>query len=119
MVTLFVTGLEFYAYHGVPSEERAIGHRYIVDLELDVKSSAELTDDVRDSVDYALAAGIVLEVSSTAQYKTVERLAHVIAETLLTRFSRIERVNIRLAKRLPPAPFIAEELGVELELAKA
>ena len=118
MVTLFVTGLEFYAYHGVPSEERAIGHRYIVDLEMDVKSSAELTDDVADTVDYADAARIVLKASGSQQFKTVERLAHVMGEALLAEFSRIQRVSIRLAKRLPPAPFIAEELGVELEMSR-
>jgi len=118
MVTLFVTGLEFYAHHGVPAEERVIGHRYIVDLELDVKSSAEKSDEVEDTVDYAAAAEVVLEVSANNRFKTIERLAYVVAETLLSRFSRVERVNIRLAKRLPPAPVIVEELGVELELTR-
>jgi dihydroneopterin aldolase len=118
MVTLFVTGLEFYGYHGVPPEERVVGHRYLVDLDLDVKSSAEITDDVADTVDYAAAAQIVIDVAMSNQFKTVERLAFVIAETLLARLSRIERVNIRLAKRLPPAPIIAEELGIELELSR-
>ena len=47
-----------------------------------------------------------------------ERLAHVIAETILSSFPRVERVSIRVAKRLPPAPFIAEELGVELEMRR-
>ena len=115
---LFVTGLEFYAYHGVPSEEREIGHRYVVDLDLRVNSRAEQSDDVADTVDYGLAAKVVLDVASATQYKTVERLAYVIAETLLTRFERVEEVSIRLAKRLPPAPIIAEELGVQLELTR-
>jgi len=118
MVTLFVTGLEFYAYHGVPPEERVVGHRYVVDLELNVKSSAEQSDDVADTVDYATAAQVVEDVGSVHQYKTLERLAFVIAETLLVRFERIEHVSIRIAKRLPPAPFIAEELGVELDMTR-
>jgi len=118
MVTLFVTGLEFYAYHGVPAEERTIGHRYVVDLELNVKSSAETSDDVTDSVDYADVAQTVVEVATKKQYKTVERLAQVMGETLLDRYSRIQGLSIRLAKRLPPAPIIAEELGVELTLER-
>jgi len=118
MITLFVSGLEFYAYHGVPAEERTIGHRYVVDLELDLLSPAVHTDDIEDTIDYADAAQVVLEVASAQQYRTVERLAQVIAETLLTRFRRVDRVSIRLAKRLPPAPIIAEELGVELELTR-
>jgi dihydroneopterin aldolase len=118
MVTLFVTGLEFYAHHGVPSEERAIGHRYILDLELDVDSRAEITDDVADTVDYAAVAQVALDIATGNQFKTVERLAHVIAEALLSKFSKLDRVNVRLAKRLPPAPIIAEELGVEIEMGR-
>jgi dihydroneopterin aldolase len=102
----------------VPSEERSIGHRYVVDLELDVRSSAGLSDDVADTVDYAETAQVVLDVAAKNQFKTVERLAQVIAETLLSQFSKIERVNVRLAKRLPPAPIIAEELGVEIEVRR-
>ena len=118
MTTLFVNGLEFYAYHGVPAEERVLGHRYIVDLELNVKSSAERTDEVSDTVDYVAVAQTVTEVSAATQYKTVERLAQVIGETLLERFARVESVNVRLAKRLPPAPIFAEELGVEINLRR-
>ena len=119
MLTLFVRGLEFYAYHGVPSEERVIGHRYIVDLELDVKSSAEFSDDISDTVDYAAVAQTVLEVGTSRQFKTIERLAQAMAESLLERFSKIDRVHVTLAKLLPPAPFIAEEAGVELELSRS
>lgn len=118
MVTLFVTGLEFYSHHGVSAAERLVGHRYTVDLDVDIESSAEFTDDVMDTVDYAAIAQLVLEVAGSTQFNTVERLAYVIAEKLLERFTRIERVNLRLSKRLPPAPVIAEELGVELELGR-
>ena len=118
MITLFVSGLEFYAYHGVPLEERTIGHRYVVDLELRVDSNAEFTDNVADTVDYAAAAKTVIETSASESVKTVERLAQMSAAKLLENFPRIEAVKIRLAKRLPPAPIIAEELGVELELTR-
>jgi len=118
MLTLFVTGLEFYAYHGVPAEEREIGHRYIADLELLVDSEAQYSDDVADTVDYAQTAKLMLEVASAKQYRTVERLGQVICEALLQTFPRIHSVNLRLAKRLPPAPIIAEELGVEIEVCR-
>lgn len=118
MLTLFVTGLEFYAYHGVPEAERLVGHRYIADLEMEVLTEAGTTDEFGDTVNYAEAAGVVLEVSASNRYKTLERLAQVIGETLLQKFPRIQTVSVRLAKRLPPAPIIAEELGVEVSLAR-
>jgi len=61
---------------------------------------------------------VALDIATGNQFKTVERLAHVIAEALLSKFSKLDRVNVRLAKRLPPAPIIAEELGVEIEMGR-
>lgn len=118
MITLFISGLEFYGYHGVPSEERTIGHRYIADLELDILCKAQDTDDVEDTVDYASAAKLMIEVSEANSFQTVERFAKVVAEALISRFDRVQKVKIRLAKRLPPAPLIVRELGVELIISR-
>ncbi len=118
MVSLFVTDLEFYAYHGVPPEEQVVGHRYIVDLVIDVACTADTSDRVEDTVDYAAAAKVVVETATHSQYKTVERLARVICEKLFEQFQPIEKVSIRLAKRLPPAPIIAKEVGVSLQLSR-
>ena len=114
MITLFITGLEFYGYHGVPPEERAVGHRYIADLELEISCNAQNSDRVEDTVDYASAATSVIETSDTNTFQTVERFAKVAADELLHRFDRIVKVKIRIAKRLPPAPMIVSQLGVEL-----
>ena len=118
MITLFISGLEFYGYHGVPSEERTIGHRYTADLELDISCSAQDTDNVEDTVDYASAAKLVIDTSDANTFQTVERFAKVVADELLAKFNRIQKVNIRLAKRLPPAPLIVKELGVELTVTR-
>jgi len=114
MVTVFVRGLEFYAHHGVPPQERVIGHRYRVDLEMVVGTEAAESDRVEDTVNYAEAARDVLEVAESGPYFTVERLGSVILDTLLARHPRIEAVTLTLEKRLPPAPIIAESTGVRI-----
>jgi 7,8-dihydroneopterin aldolase/epimerase/oxygenase len=118
MFKVFVEGLELYAYHGVPNEEQTIGHRYIVDLEMEVAGEADRTDRVEHTVDYAAVAQLVLETAQQTRYRTVEKLARETAERILQRFDRVLEVRVRLAKRLPPAPVIVDEVGVEMTLRR-
>lgn len=119
MYRVFVEDLEFYAYHGVPAEERKIGHRYRASVILDVDGTAHLTDNVEDTVDYSRVAQAVELVSSSNQFLTVERLAQAVGEALLAHFALAQSVTVKIGKRLPPAEMIAESAGVELTVARA
>jgi len=113
-IVIFVKGLEFYAFHGVSAEERTIGHRYEIDLELTVQTEATITDSVTDSVDYGEVATEVTRYGQETQFQTVERLGQGIVDVLFSRYARVEAIRIRVAKRLPPAPIIAVAAGIEL-----
>lgn len=119
MFVVFVRGLEFYAFHGVPEAERQVGHRYRVDLELRVEGSADETDDVADTVDYGKVALRVTQLGTGERCRTVERLARKIGEALLDENPALSSIWISVAKPLPPAPVIAEEAGCELEMTRA
>src|SRR5437016_4674805 len=112
MYTVVIRGLEFYAHHGVSDEEQAIGHRYKVDLDLEVDGTADETDDVAGTVDYGAAAQKAIAIAQGRQHRTVEKLAKTIADGLLQEFASIQSLTVTVIKRLPPAPVIAEEAGV-------
>ena len=76
MIEIFLQGLEFYGYHGVPDAEREVGHRYRVDLTMQVNSRAEETDDISDSADYAKIGADIVRFGENQQYRTLEKLAH-------------------------------------------
>ena len=114
MATVFVEGLEFYAYHGVSSVERSLGHRYRLDISMEVDARAVFTDEIEDTVNYADVAVRLCALGETTTCHTVERLAELMLTDLMERFPLVSSAKIRLAKRMPPAPFIAEAVGVEL-----
>ncbi len=118
MFTVFVRGVEFYGYHGVPAEERFIGHRYRVDVKMNVDGHADRTDHVSDTVDYGKVAQTVTEIGTTEKAHTVERLARLIGERILAEHPLALNVTVRVAKPLPPTPVIADEAGVEIELKR-
>lgn len=119
MTRIFVESIEFYGFHGVPAEERVVGHRYSVDVWLSIQEEASATDEVEDTVDYGAVAELVVSVGTSGQIKTVERLARQMAEAILDLFERVEEVDITVAKRLPPAPVIAEMAGVQLTVSRS
>jgi len=119
MYTVFVRGIEFYGYHGVPAEERHIGHRYRVDLELHVDGTADETDRISDTVDYSAVSRIVTRVGADETAHTVERLARIMGERVLQEHPTVASLWISVAKPMPPSPIIADEAGVELEMARA
>lgn len=115
---MFIDGIEFYGYHGVPAAEREVGHRYLVDIEMEVHESASVTDRVEDTVDYSAVGLLVLEVGARAGFATLERMARVMGEAILHQFPRAERVTISLSKPFPPMPIIAQQAGVSITIER-
>lgn len=114
MFVLVIQGLEFYGFHGVPSAEREIGHRYLVDLKATVIGKASETDHIQDSVDYCSLCKIVLDVSNGRQFKTIEAFAESIVDTCLESHTSVLEVDLTLKKVAPPAPYILASVGVRI-----
>ena len=77
-------GLEVHGFHGVLEEERRVGQRFLVDLELEpVDDVAAATDRIEDAVDYRDVVTVVQEVSSRYAYRLLEAFAASIADELL------------------------------------
>ncbi len=118
MITLFVRGLEAYAYHGVGDAEQSVGHRYVMDLELDLDAPARQSDRIEETVDYGEVSQWLVQSLQTTQNRTLEHLAQRLGEALLERYPSVRRVHLSVAKRLPPAPIIADLAGVRVSLER-
>jgi dihydroneopterin aldolase len=118
MDRIVVEGIEFHGFHGVPAAEREIGHRYRVDLrmELNLRPSG-LADDVALTVDYGEAARRVVEIGTGPSVQLVETLAERMAAALLEGFPVLNAVELRVAKLHPPIPvhFAASVIEIRRE----
>jgi dihydroneopterin aldolase len=110
-----VEGIEFHGFHGLLPEERVLGHRFRVDLELELPlRAAGEADDLELTVDYAAAASAALEVGAGESVRLVETLAERIAARLLRDFPPIDAVTVRVAKLHPPVPLLFAASAVEI-----
>jgi dihydroneopterin aldolase len=113
-VEVELRGLSIYTHHGVTDAEQEVGQRLELDISFDVPDcDAVLTDRLEDTVDYAEVCDIVALAATERNYRTLERLCHVIAERLAERFG-CESVQVRAAKPEPPLPVAIDEVAVEL-----
>ena len=118
MTTILLSGVEFYGYHGVSEAERTVGHRFEVDVELEVSERASTTDDVADTVDYGAVAALVVDVGQGPSQRTVERLARLMTDRLLAEFPTVSEVTLEVCKLLPPVPTVAHAAGVRLTVVR-
>ncbi len=110
---IYVNQLEVYGYIGVSEEERKIGHRLILNLEMAAWTPASETDHIQGTIDYAEAAALANRLVSDTKCQTLERLAQVIANALFAQFSTLDEVIVTILKPLPPMPLVAESVGVK------
>jgi 7,8-dihydroneopterin aldolase/epimerase/oxygenase len=111
-----IRGISCYGYHGVLSEERVLGQRFVVNLRLylDV-SRAAATDDVRDTVNYAEVYQQVKQIVEGQPKNLLETLAETIAKQLLEKFQLLEGVSVEVEKPSAPIPGTFESVSVWVE----
>jgi dihydroneopterin aldolase len=107
-------GMLFYAHHGNSSEERSLGQRFSVDLEVEVDlRRAGHSDDLRDTVSYTHLYRAVREIMEGPSRNLLEALAEEIAARLLADFP-VEAARVRVVKLSPPIPGAALTAWVEV-----
>ncbi|MBM7622720.1 dihydroneopterin aldolase [Sporohalobacter salinus] len=109
-------GLEFYGYHGALVEEKELGQRFIIDLELEIDlKEAGRTDQLDKTINYAKVYQTVKKVVEGEAYDLIESVAEEIADRLLTDYSMLKGVLIRVKKPEVPIPGVLDWVEVEIE----
>ena len=107
-MTIELVGLELFGYHGVLSEERERGQRFLVDVWLDLADTTTGRSDlIEDAVDYRRVVAVVREISDGRAYHLLEAFATALVEALLERFP-LEKARVRVRK-----PDVRLELPVD------
>lgn len=104
MDKIILEGMEFFGYHGARPEEKTLGQRFIVDVELflDLRQAGE-TDNLDYTVNYAQVFELVQSIVCGRSRQLIESLAEAIAGALLAQFP-VDEVLVRVKKPQAPLP---------------
>ena len=97
-MTIELIGMAVFGHHGYLEEERRAGQRFLVDLWVDVDEAAGTSDEIEETVDYRLLAGLVAEVFGGKPHLLLESLARTIADEIVGRFPSVTHVRVRVRK---------------------
>jgi len=113
---ILVHRIAVFARHGVLPEEERLGQRFYISLDcrLDL-AEAGRSDDVAHTVSYADLAQIAVATATERRFALIEALAEAIAQTCISRFSRIERIRVRIDKPSAPIPTVLDYAAIEIE----
>ncbi len=113
-VSVDISGLSLYTHHGVSDAEQEVGQRLEVDIRLEIgECDAILTDRIDDTIDYGAVCETVSLIAHQRSYRTLERLAAVIADRLVSQYGA-DSVWIKITKPEPPLPLPTNGVSVEL-----
>ncbi len=114
---LKLKNMTFHAYHGVWDEEREIGQRFEVDVELKIDvGKAAKTDRLKDTIDLYKVFTEVQSVIEGEKHLLVETMAERVAQRILERFTPLE-ILVRVRK--PHAPIKGIQDGIEVEIVRS
>ena len=110
-----IKGITAVGFHGVYTEERAKGQKFIVDvkLSLDLKGSA---DDLTKTVNYADVAHLVVRHITGEPVNLIETVAESIADEILKDYQLVKKVQVKVHK--PEAPINVEFSDVVVKIEK-
>jgi len=110
-----VRGLRVAGVHGVLPEERERPQAFELDLDCwgDIGASTT-SDNLFDTVDYAMLAERAAQVVTTTSFALLEALAHAVASGLLEADARLRAVAVTVRKLRPPLALDVDSVGVRL-----
>jgi len=114
MAKIYLSDMQFYAYHGCFEEEKVVGTHFSVDctLEINCKEAAK-QDDLSQTVNYqdvySLIANEMKQPSSL-----LEHIAYRLIKRLHSQFSDAAKISVCIHKLNPPLGGKIGKVSVEL-----
>lgn len=110
-----IKGIKGYGYHGVFDFEKREGQDFYVDLDIEADlTSASLSDNLADSIDYSLLTAIAKEAIEKLQFDLIERLAGFIADTIKENFPAIQKIAVTVHKPSAPVQESVTDIAVTI-----
>ncbi|KZL89792.1 2-amino-4-hydroxy-6-hydroxymethyldihydropteridine diphosphokinase [Clostridium magnum] len=116
MDKIYIKDLEIYGFHGVNQQEKDMGQRFLVSLELFLSlQDAGESDDLDKTVSYAQVCIDIEEEFKKEKYDLIEKAAEKLAEFVLINYELVDRVKIKIKKPWAPIGKPLDHVSVEID----
>lgn len=110
-----VRGLALRGTHGVMPEERVLGQPFILHLTAELPlAAAQRSDRLENTLNYAEMVEVAREAFSSRHFHLIEAAAGAVADAIMARFPRIDRLEVTIEKPHAPIDAIFETVAVTI-----
>lgn len=115
MDTIHIKKLEVFARHGVLPEENILGQKFLISASLYCDTAkAGRTDSLKDSVNYAKVAALLVSSATEQVFKLIERLAWHLAKSVLIAFPAVRGIDLEIEKPWAPVMLPLQTVSVKI-----
>lgn len=112
---ILIRRIAVFAYHGNNDEEKKLGQRFYVSLDIGFDAApAGHSDDWNETVCYGQMTALVTRVATSRRFRLIEALAQTVADEALAEFPRVERISVEVEKPSAPVPAIIDSVAVKI-----
>ena len=116
MDKILITGISANGFHGVLPEERSAGQVFVVDCELQLNLTAAIkSDELSKTINYAEVSLLIREIIEGPALNLIETLAGKIADVIIKRYRKVQKVIITVHKPQAPIPVDFLDVAVVVE----
>jgi dihydroneopterin aldolase / 2-amino-4-hydroxy-6-hydroxymethyldihydropteridine diphosphokinase len=103
MDQLIIKNLELFGFHGVNSEEKIMGQKFIIDatIALDLSKAGD-SDSLETAINYAELCHKLQEEFKATKHNLIEKAATVLCEYILHHYPMVTEVDLTLKKPWAP-----------------
>lgn len=113
MDKIIINNLEIIANHGVFQEEKNIGQKFIISVEMNLSTrKAGVTDDLQYSTHYGEVADDIEKLFVSKSNDLLEKCAEEIAEMILLKYRLVKEVKVSIKKPWAPIKKIFENVEI-------
>ena len=106
----------FYAYHGNHHEERHLGGKFHVDVEMETDfTAAAEKDTLAQTVNYADVFDLIQDIVTSSKFNLIETIAKRIADSILASFPIVSGVSVRVRKPGAPIKGVIDDVEVQVD----
>lgn len=116
MDTIKISGIEFFAHHGVLNSEKELGQIFSIDCEFSLDTSM-CEDDLSKTVNYGQVALDIISFCQENCYDLLETLVNKLSCHLLIKYCLMEQLILTIHK--PHAPIATKFSDVTLTITRA
>lgn len=115
MDKIVIKDFELFANHGVFNEEKVLGQKFVLDIELYLSvREAGKTGDLTKSVHYGELVHMLEKEFKSESYDLIETVAEKMAEFILKTYSLVSKVLIRVKKPWAPIHRSLDTVYIEI-----